>query len=421
MELAGLLSIIIFIITYGLIISTKVHRTVAALTGALGMVLIGSIFGFMSPELAMQAIDLNIFFLLLGMMMITSIVQEAGFFEIITRKLIQISKGNLKILMVLIVLITALTSAFIDDVTTVLMMVPIIIEISKKLKKSPLPLIIATALGADFGGTNTLIGDPPNILIGSAAELSFLDFICEITPFSIIALVFGILFIYLRLGRYLGGKFKIEIEAYEVKNKKLLIESSSILLITIILFFFHGKLGLPTSFVAMLGATLLLLLSLKDPRRILEKVEWPTLIFISSLFVLVEGLNRAGVIEVLVAGTLNLCKNNLLAIFLLLLWLSAICASLMDSVPYTAMMIPAIIKISESLQISGFSPLWIAIAIGTGFGACSTPVGRIATVTAIGISEAHGYPVSFSSYVKTVLPITVSILAIISLIFIIIL
>ena len=420
MEIEQFASIAIFLVIYVLIISTKIHRAVAALAGALAMIMAGTFFGFMDSEQAMNAIEMNTILLLLGMMMITIMIQESGFFEVVAKKLVKSSKGSPRLLTMMLTLINALMSAFIDDTTTVLMTIPIVIEVSKKLKINPLPLIIATALGANFGGTLTLIGDPPNILIGSAAKLSFLDFIKEIAPFSVVAVIFGILFIYLRIGRKITGKrssdYKYE---YEVKDKRLLIQGLFALSITIILFFFHEMIGVPASFAAMLGATLLLLLSLKNPRDILEKVEWPTLIFIASLFVLVEGLNRSGVIELLASGILSLTKDNLLMILLLLLWFSAIFSSLMDAVPYTAAAIPVVIKLSNSLQISGFSPLWIAVSIGAGIGGCLTPVGRIPIVIALGIAESHGYPISFYRWIKNVAPIIVSILAIISVIFVV--
>jgi len=404
-----LLAAVIFIAAYIFIISEKIHRTTAALLGAAALV----VFKFLSLEEAWtKYLDFNTLGLLTGMMIIVVITRRTGVFQYLALKVAKLAKGNPWHILVALSLVTALCSALLDNVTTVLLIAPITILIADTLGKNPLPFLIAEILAANIGGTATLVGDPPNILISSAAHLSFLDFIINLTPICIIILfvtLFIIRFVFrkhLRPSPQLREKVLAFDETKAIRDRQLLKKSLFVLALTVSGFMVHHLLGLPPSAIALTGAVILLAISKISPDEVLKEIQWPVLFFFGGLFILVGGIEKAGLLNLAAERITNLTQDPILLAFIII-WISAIASSFLDNIPFVATMIPLIKAMGVNLHLSPehLIPLWWALALGACLGGNGTLVGASANVIVAGISEKTRTPLSFKMYLKIGMPL----------------
>ncbi len=405
------LSIAIFVGTYVMIILEKFfHRVPAALLGGFTAVFIG----ILSAKQAWEAIDHNTIFLLLGMMVIVSVLIESGFFSILSLKALQFTKGEpLKILLVFTSL-TAFLSAFLDNVTTVLFMIPILIGLTSKLKLNPIPYVIATVLASNIGGTATLIGDPPNIIIGSLGGFTFNDFIVNLAPIVFITHIVGTItfVVYMKLLGQLNPTItdpsaieKIIKEQKAEYDIKLMRKGLTVFGITILLFFLHHTLHLEAGTIALFMASILLLWTREDPEKIFERVEWTTLMFFMGLFIVIGGLEHAGVFEE-VAKIIAKYLTDPMSGILILGGLSALISGIVDNIPFTMAMANVLIDFAKTVPWDT-EPLWWALALGACLGGNLTIIGASANVVAAGLAEREGYPITFVDFLKMGTPVTI--------------
>ena len=407
---SGLLAGIIFIIMYVFIASEKINRTVVAMLGSLLMVLTGII----TQEKAIHHIDFNTLGLLIGMMIIVAITGQTGVFNYIAIYAAKVAKGEPKRILIILALITAVCSAFLDNVTTVLLIVPVTISITKKLKVDPIPFLITQIIASNIGGTATLIGDPPNIMIGSAVkELTFLAFIQNLAPIAVINLivVVGILSFLYRKKLMAQDSLKAEIMKLEpeaeIKDRRLLKKSLGILMLTLLGFFMHQSLNLESSTIALTGGFLLLATVGKKHNfieSVLEKIEWGTIFFFIGLFIAVGALIETGIIKQIALYCFEITKGEVLETSLLVLWLSAIISAFLDNIPFVATMIPLIFDMGN-MGIVNLEPIWWSLALGACLGGNGTIIGASANLIVASMAAEKGHNISFVKYLKVGFPV----------------
>ncbi|MDF2644604.1 MAG: rane protein [Paenibacillus sp.] len=410
MEHQAIWAIGIFLIIYGTIISEKIHRTIIAMIGAVLMIVLGIV----DQETALHHIDFNTLGLLIGMMIIVGITAETGLFKYVALKAAKVAKGNPKRIMVALVIITAVCSAFLDNVTTVLLMVPVTFSITRQLQVNPIPFLITQIIASNVGGTATLIGDPPNIMIGSAVEeLTFMAFINNLAPIAIIIMLAYVPLFVLLFGKQIKSTPELQRSIMDMDERamitdhKLLRKCLLVLGLTIIGFFLHQSLHLESATVALTGAFLLLLLTGEHMlEHALHSIEWTTLFFFVGLFVLVSGLAETGVIAKLAAQAIELTGGNLLATSMLILWLSAIASAFLDNIPFVATMIPMIHEMGN-MGVSNMEPLWWSLALGACLGGNGTLIGASANLIVAGLAAKEGYPITFIKYLKVGFPLMI--------------
>lgn len=403
-------AVVIFVVTYALIISEKIHRSNVALAGGLLMLLLGIV----NFEEAKQALELNTIGLLIGMMIIVGITRRSGIFEYLAVKAARWAEGKpLKILAAMSV-ITAALSALLDNVTTVLLVVPVTFSIINTLRLNPMPFLVAEILASNIGGTATLIGDPPNIMIGSAVpELSFMDFLINLAPIAFLVLIVttGILCWLYRKDLIYNPDFASKLAAVdpveEIKDYALMKKSLFVLGLTIVGFGLHQVFHWDSSVVALSGAILLMIITHEEPEDVLLTVEWPTIFFFAGLFILVGGLEKVGVIHAIAEGALKLTGGEIITTSLLVLWLSAIASALVDNIPFVATMIPLIKTMGQLGGITNLEPLWWSLALGACLGGNGTLIGASANVIVAGIAEKNGVPISFWGFMKIGFPLMI--------------
>ena len=400
-----IIAIVIFLVTMAAIMTEKLHRTVAAVAGALLLILTG----VLSVESGFSYVDLNTLGVLIGMMLFVAVVKNSGIFDFIAIKAAKIAKGRPWPLMVLFALITAVLSAFLDNVTTVLLIGPMTLAITSMLRINPIPFFMTQIMASNIGGTATLIGDPPNIMIGSAAGLSFTDFITNTGVAVLFVLAATIVCFYFIYGR----KLHVEPEAMDsilqldenkaIKDRSLLIKSVVMILLVVFGFVFHSQLHLESCTIALTAAAVMLLIGRQDVEEIVAGVEWTTILFFTGLFIVVGGLQETGVIQILANGLMDLTEGHMTLTILLILWVSAIVSSFLDNIPFVATLIPLIL----TMQSSGVdvTPLWWAVSLGACLGGNGTLIGASANVVLSGISNRHGFPITFASYFKVGFPL----------------
>ena len=400
-----IIAIVIFLVTMAAIMTEKLHRTVAAVAGALLLILTG----VLSVESGFSYVDLNTLGVLIGMMLFVAVVKNSGIFEYIAIKAAKIAKGRPWPLMVLFALITAVLSAFLDNVTTVLLIGPMTLAITSMLRINPIPFFMTQIMASNIGGTATLIGDPPNIMIGSAAGLSFTDFITNTGVAVLFVLAATIVCFYFIYGR----KLHVEPEAMDsilqldenkaIKDRSLLIKSVVMILLVVFGFVFHSQLHLESCTIALTAAAVMLLIGRQDVEEIVAGVEWTTILFFTGLFIVVGGLQETGVIQILANGLMDLTEGHMTLTILLILWVSAIVSSFLDNIPFVATLIPLIL----TMQSSGVdvTHLWWAVSLGACLGGNGTLIGASANVVLSGISNRHGFPITFASYFKVGFPL----------------
>jgi Na+/H+ antiporter NhaD/arsenite permease-like protein len=397
------LALLIFLITYAVIVSERVHRTLAALLGGMLMISLGVI----SQEAAFRALDLNVIFLLTGMMMIAYLLGETGIFQWLAVKAVRLGKGEPVRILVVLCAITAIFSALLDNVTVVVLMAPVTLFVATDLGLSPIPFLITQVLSSNIGGAATLIGDPPNIMIASQAGIGFSQFAANMgPPTMIILLIFlGACLLIFRKKLIVEPERRQAVMRIQTKglirNPILLAQSLVVLVLVLIGFLISHFFHLEPATIALLGATVLVIWTKRSPVEVLEHVEWATLFFFVGLFVTVEGLVQTGVIDWAADRLLNLTHANLPVSAMSTLWLSAFISGIIDNIPYTATMIPLIENLGKSMQIQ---PLWWALALGADLGGNLTLVGASANLVVASIAERSGFRISFWEFLRYGLP-----------------
>lgn len=394
-----LLAAAIFFVTYALIVSERVHRMVSALLGGLCMVL----GGVLTQEEAFHAVDWNVIFLLLGMMAITAVLRETGLFQWVAVQAVRLGNGRPYRILAILALITALSSAFLDNVTIVVLVVPITLFVAANLHMDPLPFLISEVLASNIGGTATLIGDPPNVLIASAADIDFLTFLVHMGPISgLILLAFlGLVRLMFRRELQTDANWHPDVAGLDARtfitDRRMMWRSLVIMVLVIVGFLVSGLLHLEPATIAMSGATLLLFWSGIDPQRVLREVEWTTLLFFVGLFIVVQGVVRVGLVSWLAYEALEVTHGNLPLTAMLILWLSAAVSGVVDNIPYTATMIPVVESLTHTMA---GQPLWWCLALGACLGGNATLVGASANVVMASLSERSGHPIRFWHFIR---------------------
>ena len=408
MEQQAIWAIGIFLAVYGMIIAEKIHRTIVAMIGAALVIALGIV----DQETALHHIDFNTLGLLVGMMILVNITADTGLFKYIAVMAAKKAKGDPVRILVALSLITAVASAFLDNVTTVLLMVPVTFSIARQLQVHPMPYLITQILASNIGGTATLIGDPPNIMIGSAVkELTFMAFIINLAPIvALIMAVHVVLFVFLfrnkiRTTEELKRTIMELDEGETITDPKLLRKCLAALGLTILGFFLHQLLHLESATVALAGAFLLLVMTGEHVmEKAFAKVEWTTIFFFVGLFVLVAGLIETGVIARLAAQAIELTGGELVATSMLILWLSAIASAFLDNIPFVATMIPMIQEIGN-MGVANLEPLWWSLALGACLGGNGSLIGASANLIVAGIAGREGYPITFVQFLKYGFPL----------------
>lgn len=405
MDVSQIVAVAVFVVVMITIMTEKLHRSLAAITGAM-IVLALHVMPF---DAAMEHIDFNTLGVLLGMMLFVSVVKLSGVFEFLAIKCARLAKGDPWKIMLLFVLLTAVLSAFLDNVTTVLLIGPMTLTVCKLLDVNPIPFFMTEILASNIGGTATLIGDPPNIMIGSAAGYSFFDFILYDAPAVAIILVAILGVFYALYGRKMNvdDEHKARImeldEHAQIKNRRLLKQSVVMTALVVVGFMAHGALGLESCIIALGAAGIIMLISGESIEEALSNVEWTTLSFFAGLFVIVGALAETGVIGMLANGLIDATGGNVFITMLVLLIGSAVISSFLDNIPFVATMIPILLAMESSGM--DVTPLWWAVSLGACLGGNGTLIGASANVVLSDISKKHGYEITFAKFFKTGFPI----------------
>lgn len=405
MNLQQTIAVCVFLLVMAAIISEKVHRSVAALAGAVVLLLTH----VLTVETAAEYVDLNTIGVLVGMMLFVAVVKNSGMFEYIAIWSAKLTRGQPMAILAVFTVITAVLSAFLDNVTTVLLIGPMTIAITQILEVNPIPFLLSQIMASNIGGTATLIGDPPNIMIGSSAGLSFTDFICNTGPVVVVilAVTLGIFFLMYRRGLHVEEENMEKVtsldEKLAIKDVSLLRKSVIMIVLVVIGFVFHAQLGIESATVALTAAGVMLLIGGQDAEDVILGVEWSTILFFIGLFVVVGGLNRTGVIAMLADGMLGLVGDNEVLAIVLILWASAIISAFLDNIPFVATLIPML----QTMQQGGMDvqPLWWALSLGACLGGNGSLIGASANVVLAGVSAKNGYPITFMSYLRKGFPL----------------
>jgi Na+/H+ antiporter NhaD/arsenite permease-like protein len=401
---------LIFLGIYALIVTEKIHRTLAALLGASLMILLKIV----DQHEAFASVDFNVIFLLAGMMIIANITAKTGVFQWIAVEAVRRAGGRPYALLVLTSLVTALVSAFLDNVTTVVLLTPVVFFIAQRLEISPVPFLISQVLASNIGGTATLIGDPPNIIIGSQMGKDFNDFLVNLAPAAAAALV-----VYLVLARWLFASElraattvldaddirRLVDEERRIADPRLMRISGVVLGFTILGFLLSRLFGLEGATIALTGAVVLMIVAREDVHEILKTVEWPTLFFFVGLFIVVGGVVKTGIIGDLAHAVLTFTGGRTDVAALVVLWMSGLISAIVDNIPYTITMVPLIQELGQTVNVE---PLIWALALGANLGGNATVVGASANVVVASMAEARGYPITFVSYLRYGVPATLA-------------
>jgi Na+/H+ antiporter NhaD/arsenite permease-like protein len=408
------IAITVFVIAYILIASDRINKTLVALCGAaviLALTILDAEDAFFSHE---TGIDWNVIFLLFGMMIIVGVLRQTGVFEYVAIWAAKRANGSPLRIMILLVLVTAVASALLDNVTTVLLIAPVTLLVCERLAINPIPFLIAEVLASNIGGASTLVGDPPNIIIASRAGLTFNDFLVHMAPIVVIVLI-----VFIALVPFIfRGSFDVDParvadvmtlnEREAIRDPRLLVKCGAVLMAVFAAFIGHSLLHIEPSVVALLGAGILILISKLEQRDYLGSVEWETLLFFAGLFVMVGALVKTGVVEELARSATELTGGNGLLTTMLILGISAPVSGIIDNIPFTATMTPIVGELSAS--VSGLSHpdvLWWALALGADFGGNLTAIGASANVVMLGIARRADYPISFWEFTRKGALITV--------------
>jgi Na+/H+ antiporter NhaD/arsenite permease-like protein len=390
----------IFVVAYALIALERLDRTLVALLAGFVVVALGIV----DQHAAFEAIDLNVIFLLAGMMVIASTLARTGLFEWLAIRSVRLSHGEPLRLLLILSIVTAVLSAFLDNVTTVVLTAPITLSVARRLGVSPMPYLISQILASNIGGTATLIGDPPNILIGSAAGLDFAAFLVNLAPVTV--LVFLAFIAVMRVA--FAGSLEVPADRREaalemteetaITDKPLLIRGLIVVALTLIGFLLHSAIGIEAATVAMLGATILMLVARVDPHDAFREVEWSTLFFFVGLFVLVEAVVEVGIVGGIAQTLADASGGDVQFASLGLLWFSALASAIVDNIPYTATAIPVVQRLIEAGMPA--EPLWWSLALGACLGGNLTIVGASANIVVANLAARAGHPIRFADFFR---------------------
>lgn len=405
-----LVSASLLILAYIFIALEKIPKvTIALLGGALTIVLglvsqTKALGDGINPHYFINFIDFNVIFLLVSMMVIVSITTRSGVFNWIANELLKFTKGHPVKVLCALGLFTAVTSAFLDNVTTVILIMPITFAIAKKLDIDPIPFLLTEIFSSNIGGTATLIGDPPNIIIGSAGGLSFIDFIKELTPVILVIMCVALTVLaFIFRNKLHASQDKMDEVAkidnsHTITDKALMIRSTLILALVILGFMLHDVTHIETCVVAMLGASILLIF--EKPNEILQDVEWNTIFFFIGLFIIIGGLEASGGIKLMAEWILKVTQGSQAATSMIILWASGVISGIIDNIPYTATMAPMLVEIEKTMGATYAYPLWWALSLGACLGGNMTIIGAAANVIVSENAAKSGHPISFMRFLK---------------------
>lgn len=405
-----LVSASLLILAYIFIALEKIPKVTIALLGGALTILLGlvsqtkALGDGINPHYFINFIDFNVIFLLVSMMVIVSITTRSGVFNWIANELLKFTKGHPVKVLCALGLFTAITSAFLDNVTTVILIMPITFAIAKKLDIDPIPFLLTEIFSSNIGGTATLIGDPPNIIIGSAGGLSFIDFVKELTPviLVIMCVVITILAFIFRKKLHASQDKMDEVaqidNSHTITDKALMIRSTLVLALVILGFMLHDVTHIETCVVAMLGASILLIV--EKPNEILQDVEWNTIFFFIGLFIIIGGLEASGGIKLMAEWILKVTQGSQAATSMIILWASGVISGIIDNIPYTATMAPMLVEIEKTMGATYAYPLWWALSLGACLGGNMTIIGAAANVIVSENAAKSGHPISFMRFLK---------------------
>jgi len=422
----------IFVLAYAVIVSEKVHKTKVALVGAALMICLPILTQHEAFHSEHFGIDYNVIFLLISMMIIINIMTKSGVFEWVAIRSAKVAQGRPFTIMAIFAVFTALASALLDNVTTVLLLAPVTLLIADELDVDPVPFLIVEALASNIGGTATLIGDPPNIMIASKAKYSFMDFIVHLTPVVVIIMVAFVVVIKILFGRRLRvseekrQRVMAMDEATLIKDPVLMKKSLFVMGCTVAGFTLHGVLHLEPATIALTGAAVLLLISGEHPHHILAEVEWTTIFFFMGLFIIVGGVVKVGLITDLsqvVIDVTHPTQESMFTTTFVMLWFSAIASAIVDNIPFVATMNPLVLDMANTIFHEGahnpaaltaatlhhdvLEPVWWSLALGACLGGNGSPIGASANVIVVGMAEKAGKPISFGKFMAYGFPIMI--------------
>ena len=408
---AVMFSAAILIVAYIFIATEKVNKVVVALLGASITIILGLLSqdknlsdGALNPVYYANFIDFNVIFLLIAMMIIVSITARSGVFNYIALKLLIRTKGHPMGILFSLSIFTAVLSAFLDNVTTVILIIPITFAIAEKLEISPIPFLITEVFASNIGGTATLIGDPPNIIIGSVGKLSFMEFVVNLAPIvSVVMIVVTIAMAFIFKNSLKSSPEKMQKAVKTnphgtITDKPLMYRSISILLLVILGFICHDAIDIQTSVIALTGASILLIF--EKPQHLFKDVEWNTIFFFIGLFIIIGALEASGGIKIMADWILKITDGSQSAASMLILWASGIISGIIDNIPYTATMAPMILEIQKSLGAEYAYPLWWSLSLGACLGGNMTIIGAAANVIVSENAARMGFKITFMQFFK---------------------
>ena len=407
---ALIISATILVVAYIFIAWEKISKVTVAMLGAALTLVLGLLSqskgheSVIDPHYFINFVDFNVIFLLISMMIIVSIASKSGIFTWVANGLLKKTKGHPVKILIALGLFTAVASAFLDNVTTVILVVPVTFLVAKKLDINPVPYLITEILASNIGGTATLIGDPPNIIIGSKAGFTFMTFLLELTDIVALIMIVTLFILWLCFRKDLvASKEKMEAVAeldntHTITDKKLAIRSSIVLLLVILGFVLHDIIHMESYVIALAGASFLMIF--ESPKRVLNGIEWNTIFFFIGLFIIIGGFEAAGGISIMAKWILDVTNGNESAMAMLILWASGILSGFVDNIPYTATMAPMIYQIQLVEGAAYAHPLWWCLSLGACLGGNMTIIGAAANVIVSETAAAHGKPISFMKYLK---------------------
>lgn len=400
------IAIVVFLLAFTLITTEKIPTAIAAMVGAFVLMA----FHVLSQEEAIGFVDFDTVGLLCGMMITVAVLRKTGLFEYIAIKGVKITRGNPWKILIVLSLVTAVLSAFLDNVTTVLIIVPLTFAVAETIKINPTPILISEILLSNIGGAATLIGDPPNIMIGGATHLEFMDFIYINFPIVVVVTIVTIAFLRIKYHKKLSS-IKVETakvmafdESKTIQDKALFIKSIIVFFVVILAFITHHYHEISLATVALGGGFIMMLVTQQDPEEILKEVEWPTLFFFLGLFVIVGGLEKTGIISYIADNLINVTNGRMDVATQVILWVSSLSTTFINSIPFTATMISVIESFGETLH-GDVDPLWWALSLGACFGGNGTLIGAAANIIVAGFSQKTDYPLKFVEYMKVGIPV----------------
>ncbi len=411
------LATVVMIVTYGVIISERLNRSIIALLGAMLMIM----FGLLTQEQAVAGVDFNTIGLLVGMMVIVSITRKSGVFEYLAIWSAKRVKANPAGILAMLAVVTAVVSALLDNVTTVLLVVPVTLVITEALKVNPYPFLFSQILASNIGGTATLVGDPPNILIGGQVGLSFNDFVINLAPVIVVILAVHVLLIHLLWGRGMTAtvELRARVMAFDeneaITDARLLKRASLVLALVIVAFVMARSLGLESGTIGMAGAALLLMLDnlgksaehqSENVVKVYNEIEWITIFFFVGLFIVIAGVEHAGLLRLLADQLLAATGGDFKVTGYSILWSSAVLSAIVDNIPFVATMIPLIKSMAPAFGgTDALMPLWWCLSLGACLGGNGTLIGASANLTVAGIAERNGIPFRFMTYTRVAFPL----------------